>query len=84
MNKNDDESLTKEDLESLTDVFLSGKGIKSLQGLEYAVNVTTLDLSRNPINDLSPLAGLIKLRRLEAADNNIKDLAPVSKTTGLG
>ncbi|MFK0522671.1 hypothetical protein ACINKY_10745 [Paenibacillus illinoisensis] len=38
LNKNDDESLNKEDLESLTDVPLAGKGIKSLQGL---VNCTT-------------------------------------------
>ncbi|WP_228469367.1 leucine-rich repeat domain-containing protein [Paenibacillus sp. JNUCC31] len=61
MNKNDDESLTKEDLESLTDVNLSGKGIKSLQGLEYAVNVTKLSLSGNQIADISPLSDAVNL-----------------------
>lgn len=83
LNKNDDESLTKEDLESLIDVILSNKGIKSLQGLEYAVNMTNLSLTNNQISDLSPLAGLVKLRSLEAANNNIKDLAPLSKLTVL-
>lgn len=83
LNKNDDESLTKEDLESLTDVPLSGKGIKSLQGLEYAVNLTTLDLSDNQIEDIKPLGKLTKLTDLSLASNQINDLSPLAGLVNL-
>ncbi|MEO2205211.1 stalk domain-containing protein [Paenibacillus pabuli] len=83
LNKNDDESLTKEDLESLTDVPLSGKGIKSLQGLEYAVNVTTLDLSGNQIEDIKPLGKLTKMADLSLTSNQINDLLPLAGLVNL-
>ncbi|WP_201004740.1 stalk domain-containing protein [Paenibacillus glycanilyticus] len=83
LNKNDDESLTKEDLESLTDVYLSGKGIKSLQGLEYAVNLTTLDLSGNQIEDIKPLRKLTKMTDLSLASNQINDLSPLAGLVNL-
>ncbi|MDQ0173563.1 stalk domain-containing protein [Paenibacillus tundrae] len=78
LNKNDDESVTKEDLESLNDVNLSSKGIKSLQGLEYAVNMTKLSLTNNQISDLSPLAGLVSLSTLSISFNKISDLKPLT------
>ncbi|MEC0125909.1 stalk domain-containing protein [Paenibacillus pabuli] len=81
LNKNDDESLTKEDLESLTDVNLSGKGIKSLQGLEYAVNVTKLSLSGNQIADISPLSDAVNLTTLDLSGNQIVDIKPLRKLT---
>ncbi|MFP4977827.1 leucine-rich repeat domain-containing protein [Paenibacillus sp. CN-4] len=81
LNKNDEESITKEDLESLTDVPLSGKGIKSLQGLEYAVNVTKLSLSRNQITDISPLSDAVNLTTLDLSGNQIEDIKPLRKLT---
>ncbi|NIK70419.1 MULTISPECIES: leucine-rich repeat domain-containing protein [unclassified Paenibacillus] len=81
LNKNDDESLRKEDLESLTDVNLSGKGIKSLQGLEYAVNVTKLSLSGNQISDISPLSDAVHLTTLDLSGNQIEDIKPLRKLT---
>lgn len=81
LNKNDDESLTKTDLESLTDVPLSGKGIKSLQGLEYAVNVTKLSLSGNQIADISPLSHAVNLTTLDLSGNQIVDIKPLRKLT---
>lgn len=83
LNKNDDESLTKEDLASLTDVPLAGKGIKSLQGLEYAVNVTRLSLSRNQISDISPLSNAVNLTTLDLDSNQIEDIKPLGKLTKL-
>ncbi|CAH1201777.1 MULTISPECIES: stalk domain-containing protein [unclassified Paenibacillus] len=83
LNKNDDESLTKEDLESLTDVNLSGKGIKSLQGLEYAVNMTTLDLSDNQIEDIKPLRKLTKLTDLSVSRNQFNDLSALAGLVNL-
>lgn len=83
LNKNDDESLTKEDLESLTDVPLAGKGIKSLQGLEYAANVTTLDLSDNQIEDIKPLGKLTKLTDLSLSRNQLNDLSALAGLVNL-
>lgn len=83
LNKNDDESLTKEDLESLTDVPLAGKGIKSLQGLEYAVNVKTLDLSNNQIEDIKPLGKLTKLTDLSLSRNQLNDLSALAGLVNL-
>lgn len=83
LNKSDDESLTKEDLKSLTDVPLAGKGIKSLQGLEYAVNMTRLSLSRNQIADISPLSDAVNLTTLDLSYNQIADIKPLGKLTKL-
>ena len=47
--------LTVADVESLTTLDASNRGIRLLGGLEYAVNLTTLNLSRNLITDLGPL-----------------------------
>ncbi|MBT9683092.1 leucine-rich repeat domain-containing protein [Pseudoflavonifractor sp. MCC625] len=58
-------------------------GIHSLEGMQYAVNLKSLDLSENSITDLSPLAGLENLTYLELDRNNITDLAPLSGLTGL-
>lgn len=83
LNKKDNESLTKEDLESLTDVPLAGKEIKSLQGLEYAVNVTTLDLSDNQIEDIKPLGKLTKLTDLSLSRNRLNDLSVLAGLVNL-
>ena len=64
------------------DVNLS-HGIESLEGLQYAVNLKSLDLSENDISDLSPLAGLENLTYLELDRNYISDLTPLGGLTGL-
>lgn len=76
--KKDDEPLTKEDLESLTVVSLSGKGIKDLEGLEYAVNITDLDLDINEITDLTPLKKLSKIHTLSLKANKISSIEELS------
>ncbi|TQR44258.1 stalk domain-containing protein [Paenibacillus popilliae] len=76
--KKDDEPLTKADLESLTVVSLSGKGIKDLQGLEYAVNITDLDLDINEITDLAPLKKLSKIHTLSLKANQISSIEELS------
>ncbi|EPY04266.1 copper amine oxidase domain-containing protein [Paenibacillus alvei TS-15] len=76
--KKDDEPLTKADLESLTVVSFSGKGIKDLQGLEYAVNITDLDLDINEITDLTPLKRLSKIHTLSLKANKISSIDELS------
>jgi len=54
-------SPTATDLLGLTRLDASEKGIASLTGLEFAINLVELDLWSNEISDLSPLAGLTHL-----------------------
>ncbi|WP_169089609.1 stalk domain-containing protein [Paenibacillus sp. PL91] len=78
LGKKDDESLTKADLESLTVVYLEGRGIKDLRGLEYAVNITQLSLNGNEITDLTPLKKLSKIHTLSLKGNKIKSIEELS------
>ncbi len=41
------------EIESVVDVNLSGMGISSLSGIEYFVNLETLDCSQNLISELN-------------------------------
>ena len=52
------------DMEKLTTLTASGLAISNLEGLQYAKNLNTLDLSANEIVDLTPLSGLSGLSDL--------------------
>lgn len=73
------------DMESITVLFLEteGRGITNLTGLEYCINLETLNLWANNISDLSPLAGLANLQLLALQDNNIVDVSPLAGLTNL-
>ncbi|MCL0048165.1 leucine-rich repeat domain-containing protein, partial [Dehalococcoidia bacterium] len=73
----------RSDLEQLTRLSASGKGISDLSGLEYAVNMETLSVCRNQISDLSPLSNLTSLTELWLGWNQISDLSPLSNLTNL-
>ena len=70
--------LTAAQMETLTDLDLSGKGIADLTGLEAAKNLKTLSLRGNRVTDLSPLAGLTSLETLDLDENQVTSLAPLS------
>ena len=67
----------------LTTLKASNRDISDLTGLEFAINLEELWISRNPISDLSPLAGCINLIRLHAWDTPISDLSPLANLTKL-
>lgn len=46
------------------------KKISNLSGLEYATNLTRLDLNYNKITDLTPISNLTKLEYLDISYNN--------------
>lgn len=60
-----------------------GRGIVSLVGLEYCVNLENLDLRGNQIVDLSPVSSLTSLTLLYASDNRITDISPLSSLRNL-
>jgi hypothetical protein len=49
--------------------------ITSLTGLEYATNLTELNLRYHKVSDLSPLSGLTNLRCLALLGNEISDIS---------
>jgi len=69
---------TPEDMSGLSSLAGWRLGIADLTGLEYATNLTVLDLYDNSISDLSPLGGLIHLEELNVGQNRISDFSLLS------
>jgi internalin A len=65
------------ELEGLTELDASGRGIESLRGIDYLPNLQRLDLGNNRVGDLRPLAELSRLAALDLRNNYISDLEAV-------
>lgn len=65
------------ELEALTELDASGRGIESLEGIEHLPNLRRLNLGGNRISDLRPLTMLSRLAALDLRDNYISDLEAV-------
>ena len=76
--------ITQAEMATLDSLTADKRGVSDLTGLEYATNLTWLDLATNNITDITPLAGLTELRELFLQNNNISDLASLVGNTGLG
>ena len=75
--------ITADDMTTLTYLEARNANIGDLTGLEFAINLSKLDLGFNAISDLSPLAGLTKLINLNLERNSISDLSPLAGLTQL-
>ena len=80
--------LEKRHLEWIEFLGLHNKGITDLTGLEFAMNLRELHISKNPITDLSPLANLMKLEELHfwhstPPSRTGLDLSPLAQLTNL-
>ena len=69
------EALTKSQLANLTELSCPDLSIDDLSGLEYAVNLERLYVSRNQLESVSPLKGLTKLRVLDVRENYLSSSA---------
>jgi len=58
-------------------------GITSLEGIQYCVNFTWVDLRDNEIADISALESLINLTSLDLSNNEIVDINTLSNLTNL-
>lgn len=92
------DQITKEDMLYLTGklssqsmhgtTYIDGKSSFSLEGLQYATNLTELDLLNNvnsnpymmrgDITDISPLSALTNLTWLQLGGNRISDITPIA------
>ncbi len=77
------EPITCDDMARLESFSFPNAGIRSVEGLQYATNLRTLELDGNQIDDLTPLEGLTALSTLNLNANWISDLAPLAGLTNL-
>jgi hypothetical protein len=75
--------ITDTDMLGLTNLTAYGDGIADLTGLEYATNLTWLEIVDNEITTITPLAGLTDLQTLDLSGNQIADITPVAGLTSL-
>ena len=85
--------ITEAEMAKLTGLGARNANISILTGLEFATNLTELDLAgalvegsvrnSNSVSDLSPLAGLTNLTLLSLANNSISDISAVTGLTNL-
>lgn len=71
--------LTQKDMEELTELKVWSSGVRYLGGLEYAINLESLDLYNNNIIDITEVSRLERLKYLNLSANNIKDISAISK-----
>ena len=83
LGKNPNAPITAEEMERLKELDVSDRGIHDLTGLQFATNLSRLNLRDNRFSNLSPIAGLIQLRRLELDNDNPIQLSDLSPLGGL-
>ena len=93
LNKARGEAITAAEMATLTRLEAPNSRVRDLTGIEYATELTVLNLgavfingthiNSNEITDLSPLSGLVKLTELYLHRNLIRDLSPLSNLTAL-
>ena len=66
------------DMVGLHGLLLIERDIRSLKGLEYAMNLKFLVIDRSEVSDLTPLAGLENLESLSIVRSEVSDLTPLS------
>lgn len=71
------------DLQSLTDLVASQKGVSNISGLEYCSNLQGLVLTDNNVGEILPLSGLTSLKWLDLVNNNISDISPLTGLASL-
>ncbi|WP_071392768.1 leucine-rich repeat domain-containing protein [Bacillus tuaregi] len=76
-------NITADDMNRVTRIDGVGYSIKNLSGIEYAKNLTYLDLGVNEISDISSLSGLTKLRVAHLSSNKISNISALSGLTKL-
>ena len=74
-----DRPITQDDMLNLRGYLDAGGniGITDITGLEYAKNLTVLNLYHNPISDITPIAGMERLVNFNLWGCQIEDLAPL-------
>lgn len=75
-----EDQITIRQMENCWRISGSGYNVKSLEGIQYAVNITGLYLGKNNIKDISQLyeCNFLKLTTLNLSNNSIENIKPLS------
>jgi hypothetical protein len=76
------DQLNRGELSQLTTLDISNRGVTSLNGLQYATNLTTLLATNNAITDTSPIAGLTALVNKDLNGNPCSGCTQVASGNG--
>ncbi len=79
----DGQPIARQEMQRLINLLAENREIIDLTGLEYAPNLSRLELSFNQIQDITPLAELTNLRLLALVENPIADFSPLANLTQL-
>ena len=80
---NNDIVISQGELRIQSAIYISSCGITDLTGLEYAKNLTELDISGNSITDISALSAMTQLQYLDIDTNTVEDISPLSGLSNL-
>lgn len=76
--------ITEGDMASITGMLYGfNRQVSNIEGIQYAVNLTSIDLSSNKIKDVSPLSNLTKVERLDLSSNPVDDISSLNNLTNL-
>lgn len=75
----DIKNISTSDLRSLTKLYCSDAGIRSLSGIEVASNLEVLQLDSNEITNVAPVVSLSKLYFLNIENNNVTSLSSLGQ-----
>ncbi|MDP2880067.1 MAG: hypothetical protein Q8N89_00615 [Azonexus sp.] len=76
------DQLNRGELSQLTTLDISNRGVTSLNGLQYASNLTSLYAANNAISDTSPIAGLTNLATTDLNGNPCSGCTQVASGNG--
>ena len=83
LGKSPNAPITVADMEKLEELVAHNKDIRDLTGIQFAINLTNLDLRGNQINDISPVASLTTLGALVLRGSPVSDISPIRNLTSL-
>ena len=78
-----EQPLTCADLERLTMLGITQRGIETLEGLQFAINLTALTCNQCVLRDIGQVSRLRKLTSLSLTENGIVDVTPVAGLVAL-
>ena len=78
LGKSANASITVEEMEELQRLEPRSRDIRDIAGLQFATNLTSIELTRTSVSDLSPVRGLINLEELVLTGNQVSDLSPLA------
>ena len=78
-----DAPITRDDMRRLVRINFSHRAIQTLDGIEFATELRTVNLAWNQLTDITPLATLTRINYLDLSGNKITDITPLANLTRL-